>query len=174
MNKKIFMVIFILCFSVSANAMNKAISLSYGAGEPDSLRGYRASLQLEPEQTQWKGVWIYFDLNAAHWHSKYTTNKSIDALGIVPVFRFYSPKPSVLTPYLEAGIGLTGLSKDEIGHRQLGAHWGFQDLMGAGFMLGREHQLDFSIRYLHYSNAGLYNPNEGIDVKALFTMAYRF
>lgn len=174
MNKKIFMVIFILCFSVSANAMNKAISLSYGIGEPDNLSGYRASLQLEPEQTQWKGIWIYFDINAAHWHSKYTTNKSIDALGIVPMFRFYSPKPSVLTPYLEVGIGLAGLSKDEIGHRELGAHWGFQDIAGAGFMFGREHQLDFSVRYLHYSNAGLYNPNEGVDVKGLFTLAYRF
>lgn len=175
LNRKIALLLLIWGFSVSANAMNTAVSLSYGIGEPNNLKGYRASLQLEPETTQWNWIWLYFDLNAAHWHTDYTKNKSIDAIGIVPMFRFYpAGSPSVLTPYIEAGVGLAGMNKDEIGRRDLGAHWAFEDLVGVGLMFGREHQLDFSIRYLHYSNAGIEPPNQGIDVKALFTIAYRF
>jgi lipid A 3-O-deacylase len=171
--KKILLIALFLCLFVSAQAMDKAISFSYGVGRPDNLTGYRASLDLEPEKAKWKWGWIYVDLNAAHWHASFDKNRTLEAVGAVPVFRLYPLGESAfITPYVELGVGVAGFNKSRIGHRKLGAYWAFEDLMGAGFMFGSKNQLDFSIRYLHYSNASLQPPNQGIDVKALFTLAY--
>ena len=77
-------------------------------------------------------------------------------------------------PYLEGSVGLAALSNMRLGHRHLGAHWSFQDLIGAGVRFGDNYQYDLSYHYLHYSNANIAKPNNGVDVKMLFSFAYHF
>jgi lipid A 3-O-deacylase len=157
-------------------------SLSYGAGRPGNLNGYRAALQ-------WDWNWIgcqgqpimltgYWDASFAHWRADTTdVNQpgSINIIAFAPVFRFETqPLIATITPYIEVSVGLSGLSQQRLSHRNLGAHWSFQDLLGGGISFGNRQQYSLSVHYLHYSNAGLAPPNNGIDVKILGTFAYRF
>ena len=46
----------------------------------------------------------------------------------------------------------------------------FEDRVGAGI---RTEKLDFSFRYMHYSNGSMAQPNDGIDIW-IGTLSYRF
>ena len=79
-------------------------------------------------------------------------------LGFTPVFRFVRSRGQ---PYFEAAIGFHVLSdldfKDGV---QTSTHFQFGDHIGAGIVYGR---YDWSVRLRHLSNAGIRNPNPGIN-----------
>lgn len=184
---KLSLVFFLLAFFTIENVYAEGIvptgfSLSYGKGRPNNLSGGRLALQWN-----WNTDWLinspfkltgYWDASVAYWTTNGNQNnnhKSIGALAFAPVFRFQTREPILsITPYLEASVGLAGLSSAHIGDRDLGTAWAFQDLIGAGISFGDQQQFDLSYHYLHYSNADLASHNQGIDVKVLITFAYRW
>jgi lipid A 3-O-deacylase len=152
----------------------RGVSISYGAGKPDNLKGGRISYQFLPQASSWKSISIYYDSSLAYWHVDYQKHKSLAVVAIAPVVRFHPYNGKYFVPYLEGSIGAALLSRNKLGHRDLGAILAFQDILGGGFQFGSKQQFDLNFRYLHYSNAGFAPPNNGIDVKTLITFAYHF
>ena len=70
------------------------------------------------------------------------------------------------TPFVEAGIGVAFFSKTDVGEQQLGSSFNFEDRIGAGLKLPHEQKV--GIRAIHYSNAGIKQPNDGIESYSLF------
>ncbi|MFZ0218934.1 MAG: acyloxyacyl hydrolase [Candidatus Aquirickettsiella sp.] len=178
---------FILMSLITENsyASTYGLQVSYGTGDPDHLKGYRIAIQ---QFWPWTGfsnspmnLTGYWDLSYANWRTTpplANQPRSINILALSPLIRLQSHENWLLSAqtYLELGIGASWLSNNHLGHRNLGGQFAFQDLMGLGL---RWHQStssiwSFSYHYLHYSNASLWPPNQGIDVKHLFTVGYEF
>lgn len=157
-----------------------SISAAFGGGEPDDLHGGRLAIQ-----DYWNKQWGfannleiagYWDYSLAYWH---TSDKlqpkerdDITILALAPVFRLQSNSSDGMKPYAEASVGASWMNHDTLGHRDLGAKFAFQDLLGFGLVFGKHQQFDLSYHFLHYSNAKLFPPNEGIDVKYLVSFKY--
>lgn len=158
-------------------------SIAVGWGRPNHLRGARFAIQKD-----WRVRWFpflgwhlsgYWDGSIAYWRTngnRFGQYKNMTIVGFDPIFRWQSDKPwgHTITPYLEAAVGIAGLSKRHLGHRSMGANWAFQDLLGFGVTFGYRQQYDISAHYLHYSNADIKRPNNGIDVKVLLMFTYHF
>lgn len=69
-------------------------------------------------------------------------------------------------PFIEAGVGVALFSATDVGHRNMSSAFHFEDRLGAGLRLVDGTRL--GVRAIHYSNAGLKMPNEGIESYALF------
>ncbi len=169
----------------SSYASTYGLQVSYGTGDPDHLKGYRVAAQqfwpwigLSKSPLNLTGYW---DLSYANWHTNpplTTQPRSISILAISPLIRLQSRENWLLSAqtYLELGIGASWLSNNHLGHRNLGGQFAFQDLMGLGLRWQKSAIAiwSFSYHYLHYSNASLLPPNQGIDIKHLFTLGYEF
>lgn len=165
-------------------ASTHGFQIDYGSGDPDHLKGYRFGLQ---QFWPWIGfansllnLTGYWDISYANWHTNPplpNQPRSLSILALSPLIRLQTRENCLLfaQPFLELGIGPSWLSNNHLGHRNLGGQFAFQDLMGLG-LRWRYHTsaILFSYHYLHYSNASLLPPNQGIDVKHLFTLGYEF
>lgn len=159
------------------------LNLSYGTGKPDHLKGYRIGLQ-----SFWPLVEIpksvlnltgYWDFNLTNWTTsppQINQPRHISIVAASPVIRLQTRNDCILfaQPYLELGIGVSLLSNNHVGHRNLGGQFAFQDFLGIGLRWKGKHIWSLSYHYVHYSNAHLLPPNQGIDVKHLFSLGYEF
>ena len=156
-------------------------SLALGTGHPDDLRGIRVA-----QQWHWPKHWFadhafdlrgYWDTSLALWKTEGNAehrNRALAIGAIAPVFRIQGTAhlSEYFSPYLQASVGLSLISRTHLGHRNLGKNWQFQDLLGLGVQFGHKKAWDLGIHYLHYSNAGINPPNQGIDVKLLVMLMY--
>jgi lipid A 3-O-deacylase len=98
--------------------------------------------------------------------------ESIRQAAYSPVFAYmFAGLIKSISPYLEGGIGIALLSEKEISGRDLSTYFQFEDRIGIGLRIGRRHTHDVNIRYMHYSNASIKQPNDGIDI---FIFSYTF
>jgi len=67
--------------------------------------------------------------------------------------------------YVEAGIGLTSFSRTEFAGKNLSSAFQFGDHIGLGMHMTRNSRL--TLRYSHYSNAGIKRPNPGLNILQL-------
>ncbi|SDI66985.1 acyloxyacyl hydrolase [Pseudomonas panipatensis] len=87
------------------------------------------------------------------------------SLSFAPVFVYQFNGDSV-QPFIEAGIGVAGFTGSEVGDHDLGSAFAFEDRIGVGVKFGGGQAL--GVRAIHYSNAGMAEPNEGIESYSLF------
>ena len=128
---------------------------------------YRAGLSFDRDK-QW------FETSVGHltgyWDAGYTYWEGGDASGahslsFSPVFT-YEFSGFTYTPYIEAGIGIAAFSKTRVGDQRMGSSFNFEDRIGLGLKLPSEQKV--GIRAIHYSNAGIRQPNDGIESYSLF------
>lgn len=113
----------------------------------------------------------YWELNLDYWTE---SPDDIFALGLSPVFVYeFSPSTSGRQFYINGGIGVALISDTQIGTRDLGSTFQFESQIGLGFRFGNNRQHDLNVGYLHYSNARIVMPNDGIDI-LLFTYTHWF
>lgn len=162
-----------------AAAATPEISVSWGRGKPDKLRGGRISYHQPWGEGNWfasvPGFSGFWDYNAAYWNTDGDPagfNKNIAVVSVAPLLRLTFTPEQTIRPYIEGGIGFAALTRSHLGHRDLGAAWSFQDLIGFGLEWGEKRTLRASYHYLHYSNASIVPPNEGIDVKFLWSLTF--
>jgi len=118
----------------------------------------------------------YWELSAAYWDndSPNRTYSSLWDVGFTPVFRLQQTNPSTLSPYLEAGIGVHFLSHTSVStQRQFGSSFQFGDHIGVGFRFGPRAAFDLGYRFQHLSNAGIKQPNNGINFHQI-RLLYQF
>lgn len=147
--------------------------ISFGIGKSnDSIDIYRLGLQ-----KQFDSKWIesktgylsgYHEISLNYWKYK---DESIKGIAYSPVFVYEFHGSNNMFPYLEAGIGASYLSDKIIGARDLSSHFQFEDRVGIGVKVGKQKTHDFNFRYMHYSNAGIKQPNQGIDI---FIFSYTY
>nr|WP_320192341.1 acyloxyacyl hydrolase [uncultured Desulfobacter sp.] len=138
------------------------VSLGYGQSM-DNIDIYRAGLL-----KQWDVKWFetkvgyangYFELSYNRWENG---GDDVNAVALSPVFQYvFHAGGAIWYPYIEAGIGIAYLDDYMINDRDLSSNFLFEDRVGVGV---RIKNMDISFRYMHYSNAGLKEPNNGIDI----------
>lgn len=106
-----------------------------------------------------------------YWDAGYTYWKGDDissnhSVSFSPVF-VYEFNGGTVKPYIEAGVGVALFSKTRIEDQRLGSSFQFEDRLGVGL---RFHGQEVGLRAIHYSNAGIKSPNEGIET---YTVHYR-
>lgn len=104
----------------------------------------------------------YWDAAYTYWEGD--ESAANHSLSFSPVFVYEFNGESV-KPYIEAGIGIAGFESTEIEDRDLGSSFQFEDRLGVGLRFAGGHEV--GIRALHYSNAGLKNPNDGVESYAV-------
>lgn len=171
----------LLCLGavLSVQAKEKAPgrwSAAFGMGRgSDDVDVYRGSLQYG-----FKPHWLKSD--AGYLHSRLEITFSVwegedeDNWGLFysPVFMYsFDNGQRAFIPYLEAGIGVGFISKTFFQGRKLSTAFQFEDRLGGGVRFGRQQRHDLNVRYVHYSNASLKNPNAGLDTWVV-SYGYRF
>lgn len=177
MKKVLFLLICFIGTSTYAAAQDLSglggwgVSLGYGQST-DSIDIYRAGLL-----KQWNITWLesktgyvrgYFELSYNRWEHG---GDDVNAVAFSPVFQYvFHAGNTTWYPYIEAGIGVACLDDYTINDRDLSSKFQFEDRVGAGI---RIKNVDISFRYMHYSNAALKKPNDGIDI-LIGTLAWYF
>lgn len=163
-----------LFYAGSATA-NIGISVASGDGVQD-ITPYRAAISWDfgpiwCGACNW-GLVAIWETSGAFWHGSHGPNGGNDKLKLMtsgPVFRWHKLEPTSwgISPYFEAGVGLSWLSHREIGGRKLSLHFQFEDNFGVGFRFGKNQEFDITYRLFHYSNASLKRPNSGVNIQML-------
>ncbi len=107
------------------------------------------------------------------------TADDLYGLSFAPVLRYQrNPYSNGITPFIEYGIGAAYLSEDKLSNdtvsgSDLGGNFQFENKFSVGMMFGQNQRYELSANFFHYSNAGLEDPNDGIDTYTLsFSMWY--
>lgn len=163
------------CFFISTRGLgqNRSIAWSVGAGTPQELVGSRLAYRsawpwtLANDRITLTGYW---DTSVAYWHTEHPDRKINDTtiVAAAPVFRITGNLPWPTRPFFEASVGLSLHTTKQLASRDLGSYWHFQDLLGVGLEFG---DFQLSYHFLHYSNASIVPPNQGIDVNTLLTLS---
>jgi lipid A 3-O-deacylase len=151
-------------FQTSGHAID-SFSVEAGVGE-------KVQLVRLGTQWNWESRWFesngshvggYWDLSVARWRGTSYKNmegrhQNINSIGITPVFRWQQDNKKGL--YAEAAVGANLLSDlyDNNG-TQLSTRFEFGDHAGIGYVF--DSKLDIALKIIHYSNAGIKEPNDG-------------
>lgn len=172
MRPSCFLVLLFILFTNSESLALDRISLGIGKSR-DSINIYRVGFQQE-----FGSNWFESKTGHLSGHHEASLNcweherESIQQVAYSPVFGYsFNGLSSSVMPYLEAGIGIGFLSKKTINGRDLSTHFQFEDRIGIGVKIGKQNRHDLSFRYMHYSNASIKQPNDGIDI---FIFSYTF
>lgn len=169
-----------LCVFISQDALAWQHEISAGFGYGKELnRSYNnlgviadyvfLNKQIDPK------LHFLMDTSAAYWHAQTTTNKTLFAYALSFAFRAYFVNPTAYNyrPFLQIAIGPTYLSSKTFGTKEQGMKFAFQDRFGAGLEIGHQSKsIVISLQYIHYSNAGLKQPNEGFNIPFVGSIGY--
>jgi len=155
---------------VKESGLVDAVTISYGQSK-DNIDIYRIGLRKD-FSTRWfeKDIGYlsgYWEGSLNYWNGYGDENFGV---ALSPVFVYYFNYSETIHPYLEGGIGVSLFSGTEMGPRDLSTNFLFEDRLGTGI---RVNDWDFSFRYMHYSNASIKAPNDGIDI-FIGSVSYKF
>lgn len=123
--------------------------------------------------SSWNTQWLagetghlsgYWDAGYTYWDGG-SRSSAAHSLSFTPVFT-YTFTNTRWQPFIEGGIGVAVFSKTRVSSRKLGSSFNFEERIGAGITLPNKGKL--GVRAMHYSNAGLKQPNDGIESYAVF------
>lgn len=159
-----FLILFVLLISTESPASD-GISLGIGAAR-GSIEMFHVGFQKQfgqrwfESRAGWLSGYHEMSLNSLE-HGE----ESIRQIAYSPVFTYsFAGFTEIVSPYIEGGIGMSFLSDKMIAGRDLSTYFQFEDRIGVGLRIGRTHIHDLNVRYMHYSNASIRQPNDGIDM----------
>jgi len=164
-----------LSVSASGSFAFDRISIGLGGAEQSSnvIRlGLQKDFGRSWYQTGTSELTGYWEASISHLDTSDKRGDDITAYSLSPVFT-YRFKKITFDPYIEAGVGISHISKDKIGSLDLSGHVQFENRLGYGARFGTHRQHDVALRYIHFSNAGIKKPNDGINM-LLVVYSYKF
>jgi lipid A 3-O-deacylase len=163
----------LLLFSGHARGGQLVDEITFGLGHSrNGINILRTGLRHDFDRA-WFGSdygWLsaYAEASINYW---FNDGEKVVAGAVSPVFTYTFHKISAtLYPYVEGGIGAALISNTTINDKDLSTNFQFEDRVGIGI---KSKKLNFTIRFMHYSNADLKKPNSGIDI-LLLNGAYLF
>ncbi|WP_233214080.1 acyloxyacyl hydrolase [Pollutimonas nitritireducens] len=118
-------------------------------------------------QNGWGRLDLNGELGLTYWDATHGRPDSLWQLSATPMLRWW-PNEFV---YTEIGVGATVLSRTRFADKNLGSAFQFGNHIGVGVLISPAHQV--GLRFSHFSNAGIKEPNDGLDVVQL-TYTYRY
>ncbi|MCJ8169634.1 acyloxyacyl hydrolase [Atopomonas sediminilitoris] len=100
----------------------------------------------------------YWDLGYTYWDGDDASSNHTLSFSPVLLYEFAGES---LRPYVEAGIGVAAFADTRLEEQKLGSSFQFEDRLGVGLRFGEGH--DVGLRIYHYSNAGIKDPNDGVE-----------
>lgn len=171
---------FAACACASALAHADRFGVQIGGGYSDR-QIWKADLGVvwDPEWQWWEIGGYHFTMvgegHVSYWHPTldYTVNPDIWEVGITPMFRFIKSS-GTFRPFIEAGVGVRVLSHTRITpFFAMGSAFEFADVVGIGAIFGSRQNYQAGFRFQHVSNAGIKEPNPGINFSQLY-LQYNF
>lgn len=99
----------------------------------------------------------YWEASLSRWNPDGRENW-VGALGVAARYEFSG------APYVEYGLGGAYLSDLHVAkNRRVGSNFQFANRFEVGYRFGRARENELGLAYWHYSNAGIKNPNPGMD-----------
>lgn len=165
--KKLFGLVAAAALSVGQINAAQAADVSLSVGQTgDSTMVYRLGLQSNWDASWWQTsvgrLTGYWDAGYTYWDGDETASNH--SLSFAPVFVYEFAGESV-KPYIEAGIGVAAFAHTELESNELGSSFQFEDRIGFGLRFAGGHEI--GVRAIHYSNAGIKQPNDGVESYSL-------
>ena len=165
---------------VSASAKADQFGVQFGAGVADhNVRKADAGVVWDPNWTWWEIGGFHFtvvgEAHASYWDIRESgaSHSNIWEFGLTPVFRFIKSS-GWFRPYVEAGVGVRLLSHvRETQDRTFSSSFQFADMVGVGAQFGAHQNYQAGFRFQHLSNAGIEQPNPGINFSEIY-LQYNF
>lgn len=173
MVKSIVIVLVFLYSSISTaiEYQTNTITVGHGRGIPKHIIGNRITYG---KTLITKNIFqFYIEGSYSHWTTHAKPKQHLDIFAIAPVFRLIETNYNGLfNIYFEGSIGFARKSKKSIGFKQTGHYFDFQDFITLGCQINKK--LDLRLQYIHYSNAGFFPPNPGIDIRPMLSIGYNW
>ena len=140
-----------------------AVELTAAVGRTEkSTMTFRVGLQ-KNFQSRWfqndiGALTGYWDAGYTYWEGDKKANNHSLSISPVVVYEFNGER---VKPYIEAGIGVAAFRHTRIENRNLSTALQFEDRFGIGL---RSRNQTLGLRAIHYSNAGIKKPNDGIEM----------
>ncbi|WP_241669794.1 acyloxyacyl hydrolase [Vibrio furnissii] len=153
-----------LCFSAAADCQFGFDSATLGVGTSfDDELLVRIGIQRHLDAQWWESeaghLSAYLDLSLNQW--SLDEDEDLRMVAFSPVFSYqFSSQFAGGKPLLEAGIGLSYISKSVFSDRDMGGNIQFEDRLTLGL---RYDVGALMLTYLHYSNGGIYSKNAGMN-----------
>jgi lipid A 3-O-deacylase len=140
----------------------QAMDLIVAIGQTDeSTMTYRLGTQFDFQQSWFASdvgrLTGYWDAVYTYWDGDKTASNHSLSVSPVLVYEFAGER---FNPYVEVGIGIAAFSSTELADNDLGSSLQFEDRLGFGLRFADQ---EVGVRVLHYSNAGLKKPNDGVE-----------
>ncbi|PTQ67922.1 acyloxyacyl hydrolase [Pseudomonas sp. GV071] len=161
---------------VATAALSLGMSLSASAADVtfaigqtgESTMVYRLGTQFDFGTRWWESdvghLTGYWDAGYTYWQGDKTSSNH--SLSFAPVFVYEFAGENV-RPYVEAGVGVALFADTELEDNDLGSSFQFEDRLGVGLRFAGQ---EVGLRAIHYSNAGISQPNDGVEA---YTVHYR-
>lgn len=162
-------------------AMIDRVNIAYGKGSGLTADAYKISLTKD-----WSAVWLkdYWWQITGYWEASagYIDDTDNDdgennsyVFAVTPVFVFQKATPLFFTikPFFELGIGASIFTETTVDDRKISTAFQFEDRAGVGFTFGAGNQFYAKYNFIHYSNASIERPNQGVNMN-WFTLGYHF
>ncbi len=176
----------LLCAAAAAQASEPAgasqgqpfgVQLGFGMAQ-HKVKEADLGFVWDPGLDFWEiGGWHFSLTGEAHlsyWHTNEGAfHNDVYAFGAQPMLRFVKDSGAI-RPYIEAGAGVRVLSHPTITDTyRLSTAFQFTEVVGVGAQFGTRQQYQAGFRFQHISNAGIKEPNPGINFTQLYVQ-YNF
>ena len=89
--------------------------------------------------------------------------QTVRVLATTGVLRWEHARVAGVRPFVDFGFGVGGSSEKTInGNRDFGGKFEFNELVQTGVRFGSRDQYEFNVRGQHFSNTGMFPPNDGM------------
>ena len=153
----------VLYSPASAGSSGYGVSAGYGQSR-DNIDIFRLGVQ-KRFSSRWFETGMgflsgYFELSCNRWEK---SGEKTHGIALSPVFAYYFDTGGSrdITPYVEGGIGAACIDDYKMAGRNLSSNLQFEDRISLGVIID---QIDIKLGYMHYSNASVKFPNDGIDI----------
>jgi len=166
---KMFLAGALAVLSAGSGGAAQAADVTFAVGQTgDSTTVYRVGTQVDFGsrwlQSSTGHLGGYWDAGYTYWEGDDTASNH--SLSFSPVF-VYEFTGKTFRPYVAIGIGIAAFSSTEVEGNDLGSSFQFEDRVGFGVRFADQ---ELGVRVIHYSNAGLKQPNGGVET---YTLHYR-
>ena len=159
------------------------IGLDYATGRyigmdnTDQIDGGRATLGYSKDRWWWHDLQLLFEGSVTYYHSDYEPldenyKDNLWVFAAAPTVRYHVLPQRAVDLFFDISVGPAYLSTTRFESRNLGIHYTFQDMLGAGVLWGERHQYSVALRIVHYSNACIDNNNRGFTIPVILSLGY--